>query len=69
MFTTIKGLSKEQIISLDIIPALGGYEEDYDIDAIFDEAYEYSPELDGFYSTVDGDQFWDIAAANDLTME
>lgn len=65
----MKGLSKEQIICLDIRPALDGFEEEFDIDAIFDEAYTYRPELDGFQLAVSGEQFWDIVEKHCHTKE
>jgi len=51
----------EQII--DAIEAGGNARaEEYDLDAILRQAYEYSPELGGFVLLVDHDAFWTIVA-------
>lgn len=63
MTTTIYS-SKDQIIDLAIIPALGGYENDYNLDAIFEQAYTWNCETNAF-DQVDEDEFWVIVAANE----
>lgn len=60
MNTTIYS-SKDQIIDLAIIPALGGYEDDFDLDAIFEQAYTWNRETNAF-DQVDDDEFWAIVA-------
>lgn len=40
------GYSRQDFIDLEIVPTLGGYEDDFDLDGIFDEVAEYSG--DGF---------------------
>ncbi|WP_309080260.1 hypothetical protein [Zhihengliuella sp.] len=47
------------------IEAGGGVQDaetEYDVDAIVDEAYEYSAELGGFAQLVDTDGFWELVA-------
>ena len=56
-------------IERDIIPALGDTAGDYDLDAIFDECYEYSAEYGGFVSTCDDDEFWAAVQRADVSTE
>lgn len=56
--------SKTDAVEQYILPALGEYAADYDIDAIFDEAFEW---VDGKLK-VDGSNFYAIAAANDISI-
>ena len=60
-----------------IVPALGEHSDDYDIDAIASEAFEYKVDTDeqgnellntaGFEQIVDTDGFWAIAEKHDET--
>lgn len=69
--------TKADAISHAITPALGGYVDGFDIDAIFDEAFEYKVDTNeagqellntaGFEQVVDGDAFWDIARKHDTS--
>ena len=64
-FTTIT-----DVIQHEIAPALGEYADEYDLEAIAREAYEYRVDTDkrdrelantaGFESVVDTDEFWEI---------
>ena len=64
-FTTIT-----DVIQHEIAPALGEYADEYDLEAIAHEAYEYRVDTDergrglantaGFESVVDHDEFWEI---------
>lgn len=63
--------TRQDAIEQDILPALGNYADSYNIDAIFDEAYDYLVDTDwrgnellntaGFEQTVSDDEFWAIA--------
>lgn len=67
--------SKQDVLDQDIIPALGSYAADYDVDAIFQEAFDYRTDTDdngnvllntaGFEQVVDVEGFWEIAEAHD----
>jgi len=64
-FTTITDVIRDEIA-----PALGEYADEYDLEAIAHEAYEYRVDTDargrelantaGFESVVDDDEFWEI---------
>lgn len=64
-FTTISDVIRDEIA-----PALGEYADEYDLEAIAHEAYEYRVDTDGrgrelantagFESVVDDDEFWEI---------
>lgn len=49
-----------------ILPALGEYEDDYDIDAIANEAVYSLGECRGF-AVVDPEEFWTVAAKHDIS--
>lgn len=59
--------SKTDAVEQYILPALGEYAADYDIDAIFDEAFKWVDGVDGGFK-VDGSNFYAIAAANDISI-
>lgn len=48
-------------------PWFGDFADDFDLDAILDEAFEYDPDQDGFVLAVDDDEFAAIAARHDTT--
>lgn len=58
MYTTRTDVEQHQIIA----PIEAGNDSDaradFDIDAIFDECFEYSAELQAFVQIVDADGFW-----------
>lgn len=64
--------TKTDAIEQAILPALGEYAADHDIDAIFDEAFAYRIDTNdrgqelldsaGYEQTVDTDDFWAIVA-------
>ena len=56
-YTTLTDLT-----SAEIIPALGDYASDFDIDAI-----TYNKPQQGFTLDIDPDTFWSIAARHDTT--
>lgn len=60
--------TKSDAITHGILPALGTYEADYDIDAIADEAVYSLDECRGF-AVVEGDEFWAIVAKHDISGE
>ena len=57
--------TRNEAIEREILPALTGYESDYDIDAIADEVIgDYE---NGYAIQVTEDEFWGIVAKHDLT--
>lgn len=48
-----------------VVDCLGEYADDYDIDAIVDEAFERTD--DGWIIEESSDEFWDIVRANDIS--
>lgn len=63
--------SKKQIINLEIVPLLGYCVEDFDVDGIFNELYEYDTEMGGFKSTICKDDLEGLNAIlerNDMKM-
>ena len=66
-YTTLADLT-----SAEIIPALGDYANDFDIDAITAElrhidAITYNKPEQGFTLDIDSETFWSIAARHDTT--
>ena len=61
--------TRADAIERDIIPALGDTAADYDLDAIFDECYEYSAEYGGFVQTCDDEAFWAAVQRADVSTE
>lgn len=57
--------TKRDAIEQNVMPALGTDAHDYDMDAIFDEAFEYDSERCGFVQTVTVEEFWAIVAKHD----
>lgn len=43
-----------------ILPALGEWAEDHDVDAIFDEAFEFDTAAQAFYQSATEEEFWEI---------
>lgn len=64
-----RGMDKRYIIDQVIIPALGEFKDDYDLEAIFEEAFEYSSKLNGFYYAVSEDEYWKIVEKHDQTIK
>ena len=67
----------DDVINYQIAPALGDFVDDYDIDAIAAEAFEYVVDLDedgvqhgnGYFIERDGVVFWAIAQKHDISAE
>ena len=59
--------TKNDVIEYEIKPALGEWACDYDLDAIFDEAFDYDTAHNGIVPVVSGDDFWCVAAAHDVS--
>ena len=67
----------DDVINYEIAPALGDFVDDYDIDAIAAEAFEYVVDLDedgvqhdnGYFIKRDGVDFWAIAQKHDISAE
>ena len=71
-------ITRTEAIEQLIIPALGDYGNDYDIEAIADEVLAYNEAYgeeanvyrlndQGFYLCVDIDEFWKVVEKYDLT--
>lgn len=56
--------TKADAIEQSILPALGDYADDFDVDAIFDECFVYR---DGCFVPRDGVDFWEVAKASDVS--
>lgn len=60
--------TKTDAVGQAILPALGEYEGDYDIDGIFSDAFDYDVERHGFVQVVDSDSFWNTVRDNELEL-
>lgn len=58
--------TKTDAIEQCIEPALGEHADDFDMDAIFQDFFEYDEDARGFVEREDVD-FWDVAQAHDTT--
>ena len=72
MGTTRTYTTLADLTSTEIIPALGDYASDFDIDALTAElrhidAITYNKPQQGFTLDIDPDTFWSIAARHDTT--
>ena len=56
----------EDVMALEVIPTLGGFEADYDLDAVAAEMVAYEPKRGVYFVREDVD-FWAIAAAHEIT--
>lgn len=67
----------DDVINYEIAPALGDFVDDYDIDAIAAEAFEYVVDLDedgvqhgnGYFIEREGADLWAIAQKHDISAE
>lgn len=67
----------DDVINYEIAPALGDFVDDYDIDAIASDAFEYVVDLDedgvqhgnGYFIEREGVDFWAIAQKHDISAE
>ena len=69
----------QEAIEREVLPALGGYAEDFDVRAIADDVFEYvTPEDDrgrarvdraGFVLKVGVLEFWEVAFSHELGVE
>lgn len=57
-------VTKQDAIDYDIEPALGDYADDFDLDGIFSDAYEYQ---DGYFVRKANVDFYDVAVKYDIT--
>ena len=65
------------VIAYEIKPALGDFVDDFDLDAIADEAFEYVVDLDengvqhgnGYFIEREGVDFWAIVQKHDISDE
>lgn len=58
--------SVDAVIALEIIPTLGGFEDDYDLDAIAAAVVGYEPKLGVYFVREDVD-YWTIVAAHEIS--
>lgn len=61
--TNTNSATKTDVMEQEIIPALDGHEDDYDLDAIFDACWDWR---DGAFVQNDSD-FWAVVQANDIS--
>lgn len=59
--------TKAQAIEEVIIPALGDYAPDFNIDAIFDEGFTYNENIGGYYQSVSDEELNEIVIKNDIS--
>lgn len=64
--------TRQDAIEQAIVPALGDFGTDYDLDAIFDACFEYDPceghiQDAGYVQVVDDADFWQAVEAADKT--
>lgn len=57
--------TRPEAIDREIIPALGGFEEDFDIESIADEVLDC--DKDGYWVKASVEEFYEIAAMHDKT--
>ncbi len=75
----VRYTTRPDAIEQAILPALGDHADDYDVDAICQETFDYRVDTDqhgnellntaGFEQTVTDDEFWEIVARHDRTAE
>lgn len=75
--TPMRYTTRQDAIDQAVIPALGSEADDYDVEAICDEAYAYRVDTNeagqellntaGFEQVVTDGEFWDIVAKHDRT--
>ena len=56
--------TKTDAIEQSILPALGEYADDFDIDGIFDDCFTYE---DGYFVPREGVDFWEVAEKHDIS--
>lgn len=61
--------SRYEAIERAIVPSLGEYAGEFDVEAIAAECVDLIPGTRMWTVTVDADTFWEIAARHDLTEE
>lgn len=57
--------TKQDWIDLVLVPFLGGFEEDYDLEAIADEALDYDESKGGLVDTTDEETLTSIIISNE----
>lgn len=61
---TTKYTTIGDIISYEVVPALGKFVDDFDVEAIAREAFEY---VDGAFVQREDVDFWEVAKAHDVS--
>ena len=57
---------RNEAIDRAILPSLGEYANDYDLDAIFDAAFDWDEGGRGFIQVVTDAEFWTIVADSEI---
>jgi hypothetical protein len=58
--------NKDDFIQLEIVPLLGEYVDDFDLDGIFDAVSEFDPAKGFVWRELEVGELWNIVSANDL---
>ena len=61
---TTKYTTNGDVISYEVVPALGEFVDDFDVEAIAREAFEY---VDGAFVQREDVDFWEVAKAHDVS--
>lgn len=61
---TMKYTSIQDVIDYEVVPALGEFADEYDVEEIAHELFEY---VDGYFERRYDVSFWEVAQAHDLT--
>ena len=56
--------TKADVFAQHILPALGEYAEDYDVDGIFLNTFKFDDSKQAFYQEVSSEKFWEIVEDN-----
>lgn len=56
---------RNDFIELEILPTLGEFADDFDVDAIVDEVSEFDP-VDGYVMAVGEDEYWEAVRRHDI---
>lgn len=60
----MKYTSIQDVIDYEVVPALGEFADEYDVEEIARELFDY---VDGYFEQRDNVSFWEVAQAHDLT--
>lgn len=60
----MKYTSIQDVINYEVVPALGEFADEYDVEEIARGIFDY---VDGHFEQREGVDFWEVAQAHDLT--